>query len=244
MKKIVKNTKLGMAIPLVLILAATLGLLATYTIKSTQNHNKSNLTSYAQLQAHFIARAGTEHALLKTRYMHRELYDAICLSQGRNPLFDYSAVKTEAGVVTQATLEAAVSKYNPGPVFLYKVGDFTNTGLLTTGFNDPNKDKWLEAFMADIKSEGDAGLNGVLSFNKDNSFNDSILGRMSEPFEVASYTIKSLEIAAQTVAESETVATAVENSAVVELTINANVKTSRGTSWDYDIKKTVRINRQ
>jgi len=98
--------------------------------------------------------------------------------------------------------------------------------------------------MSDIKSEGDAGLNGVLSFNKDNSFNDSILGRMSEPFEVASYTIKSLEIAAQTVAESETVATAVENSAVVELTINANVKTSRGTSWDYDIKKTVRINRQ
>ncbi|MDD3001168.1 MAG: hypothetical protein PHF29_05380 [Candidatus Riflebacteria bacterium] len=244
MSKIVKNTRLGMAIPLVLALAGALGLLATYTIKSTQNHNKSNLTSYAQLQAHFIARAGTEHALLKTRFMHRELYDAICLSQGRNPLFDYSAVKTEGGVVTQATLEAAVSKYNPGPVFLYTIGEFTNSGLLTTGFNNPNKDLWLDAFMSDITSESDSGFNDVLSFSKTNSFNDSILGRMSEPFDVASYTIKSLEIAAQTVAESETTATAIENSAVVELTINANVKTARGTSWDYDIKKTVRINRQ
>lgn len=237
--------KSGVAIPLVLMCATVLGLLATFTIKNTRNYNKSNLTSYGQLQVYFLARAGVEHALLKTRYMQRELYDAICLSQGRNPLFDYTSIKTDTGAVSQADLEASVSRYNPGPIFLYEINAFTNSGLLSTDFSNANKDLWLDAFKSDICSEPatPGGNNSVLSFDSSNTFNEPILGRMSDPFTGANYTIDSLEIAASTVSEVDA-SDKIENSAVVELTILAEANIAKGTLWRHAIKKTVRINRQ
>lgn len=245
MKKYGLKQRLGMAIPLVLLFASVLGLLSTFAIKSTKSYNQSNLTSYGQLQVYFLARAGVEHALLKTRYMQRELYDAICLSQGRNPLFDYTSIKTELGNVSQGDLESSVSKYNPGPIFLYEVSAFTNDGLLTSGFTNSNKDLWLEAFMEDIRSEPlvAGGENSVLSFSNTNAFNNSILSRMAEPFTNASYTIDALELAANTVSEVAA-SDRIENSAVVELTISADANIAKGSVWRHAIKKTVRINRQ
>ncbi len=242
---LLENKKSGMAIPLVLLFATVLGLLATYTIKNAQNYNESNRTSYGQLQVYFLARAGVEHALLKTRYMQRELYDAICLSQGRNPLFDYTSIRTETGVVSQSNLENAVSRYNPGPIFLYEINEFTSDGLLTTGFNKANRDLWLDAFKSDICSETESagGENSILSFARSNSFNEPILGRMADPFTEASYKIDSLEIAASTVSTVDA-SDKIENSAVVELNMLAEARIAKGNVWNHAIKKTVRINRQ
>ena len=230
--------KKGMAIPLVLIFATVLGLLATYIIKNTQQYNRSNVTSYAQLQAHFVARAGVEHAMLKIKFLHRELYDAICLAQGRNPLFDFTQIKNLDAP------DEAISKYNPGPIFLYRQGDFANNRLLTQNFSvDSGREKrWLNEFMADIRSEvtrvpaGDT--NAVLNMSP---LPNQISSLMKEPFNKAQYGIKALNIAAQEISEETS---KVHNTAIIELTINSVVETARGETWDYDIKKTVKINRE
>lgn len=230
----------GMAIPLVLIFATVLGLLSTYIIKNTQQYNRSNQTSFSQLQAHFVARAGVEHAMLKIKFLHREFYDAICLAQGRNPLFDFTQISN------LDEPQNAISKYNPGPIFLYRQGEFNNNRLLTQNFSiDGGSEKrWLNEFMADIRSgvspteTGDT--NAVLNMVP---LPANISGLMKEPFNKAEYGIKALNIAAQEISEGGAAGSKVHNTAIVELVINATVETARGEAWDYDIKKTVKINR-
>ncbi len=230
----------GMAIPLVLIFATVLGLLSTYIIKNTQQYNRSNQMSYAQLQAHFVARAGVEHAMLKIKFLHRELYDAICLAQGRNPLFDFTQIKN------LDEPEKAISQYNPGPIFLYRQGEFTNNRLLTANFSiDGGTEKrWLNEFMADIRSgitpTATGDTNGVLSMMP---LPTHISSLMKEPFNKAQYGIKALNIAAQEISEDGAASSKVHNTAIIELVINSTIETARGEAWDYDIKKTVKISR-
>ncbi|MDD3149030.1 MAG: hypothetical protein PHD82_17200 [Candidatus Riflebacteria bacterium] len=238
--KLATNDRQGMAIPLVLIFATVLGLLSTYIIKNTQQYNRSNQTSFAQLQAHFVARAGIQHAMLKIKFLHRELYDAICLSQGRNPLFDFTQI------TNLDEPQNAISKYNPGPIFLYKQGDFANNRLLTTGFTiDAGSEKrWLNEFKADMRSQvtptANGDTNAVLNMFP---LPAQISGLMKEPFKKAQYGIKALNIAAQEITEGGAAGSKVHNTAIVEMVINATVETARGEAWDYDITKTVKINR-
>lgn len=230
----------GMAIPLVLVFATVLGLLSTYIIKNTQQYNRSNVTSYAQLQAHFVARAGIEHAMLKIKFLHRELYDAICLAQGRNPLFDFTQI------TSLDSPEDAISQYNPGPIFLYRAGEFANNRLLTQGFQvDAGKERlWLNEFMADIRSgispTSSGDTNAALSMIP---LPTEISSHMREPFNKAEYGIKSLNIAAQEISEDGGAGSKVHNTAIIELVINSVIETARGETWDYDIKKTVKISR-
>ena len=232
--------KRAMAIPIVLILATVLGLISTFMLKSQQQYNKSNKTSFAQLQTYFVARAGVQHAMLKIKYLHRELYDAICLSQGRNPLFDFSLINSG----DMKTPYKAIKSYNPGPIFLYGQGQYANDGVFTPNFNKTDCDKWLKSFMADINSNTDdlaateyGKANLVLDLNK---LDSKITGLMSEPFQKASYLVSSLNIAAQNIDDKTS---KVENNAIVELVINSAILTARQESWQYQIKKTVKITR-
>jgi hypothetical protein len=235
-----KTKRYGMAIPLVLVFATALGIVATYLIKSTQQYNRSNMTSFAQLQAHFTARAGIEHAMLKIKFLHRELYDAICLAQGRNPLFDFTQV-TDLN-----SPEAAIKPYNPGPIYLYRSGQFSPDRLFTPGFSMGGQERrWLDTFMSDIKSDATVfdgvSTNGVLSMKP---LPANIKNRMREPFNLAEYGVTSLNIAAQEIAETGGAgASRVSNTAVVEIVVQSTVETARGEAWDYEIRKTVRINR-
>lgn len=236
-----KQTKRhGMAIPLVLVFATALGIVATYLIKSTQQYNRSNMTSFAQLQAHFTARAGVEHAMLKIKFLHRELYDAICLAQGRNPLFDFTQV-TDLN-----SPETAIKSYNPGPIFLYRSGQFSPNRLFTPGFSMAGQEKkWLDTFKSDIKSDptvfDGVSTNGVLSMKP---LPANIKNRMREPFNLAEYGVASLTIAAQEIAETASAGgSRVSNTAIVEIVVRSVVETARGEAWDYEIRKTVRINR-
>lgn len=230
-----------MAIPLVLVFATALGIVATYLIKSTQQYNRSNLTSFSQLQAHFTARAGIEHAMLKIKFLHRELYDAICLAQGRNPLFDFTQI-TDLNAP-----ESGIKSYNPGPIFLYRSGQFNPNRLFTPGFSiaGGRERQWLETFMSDIKSDATVfngvSTNGVLSMKP---LPAEIKNRMREPFNLAEYGVTDLNIAAQEIAETvDASGSKVSNTAVIEIVVASTVETSRGEAWDYEIRKTVRINR-
>lgn len=231
--------KSGMAIPLVLILATILGLVSTAIMKSQQQYNRSNQVSFAQLQSYFVARAGVEHAMLKVKYLHRELYDAICLSQGRNPLFDFSLISN------MSQPYSAIKSYNPGPIFLYNSG-FTPQGVYTPNFNKNGKELlWLNAFKSDLNSNSTLNpntLDGIttnitLDYNR---MDTTIKNLMHEPFKKAEYGIAELNIAAQETSDNSS---KVENNAIVEIVINSSILTARDEAWDYQIKKTVKISR-
>ncbi|MGM0600303.1 MAG: hypothetical protein ACQETH_10875 [Candidatus Rifleibacteriota bacterium] len=238
---LIKNAKKGMAIPMVLVFATALGILATYIIKNTQQYNRSNQTSFAQLQAHFVARAGVQHAMLKVKFLHRELYDAICLAQGRNPLFDFTQI------TDLDSPEDAIKSYNPGPIFLFTSSEFTPNRLYVPGFtkNGGAETKWLDAFKADIKSDpvtvDGTDINSILSLKP---LPASIFSKMREPFSQGEYGIRELNIAAQEIDESTISGVSkVNNTAIVELVIGSSVITARNQNFDCEIRKTVRINR-
>lgn len=228
----------AMAIPLVLIFATILGLVSTFILKSSQQYNKSNQTSFAQLQSYFVARAGVEHAMIKIKYLHRELYDAICLSQGRNPLFDFSLI------TDMSAPQNAIKSYNPGPIFLYKSGEFAPTGVFTENFANDNKDQWINTFMSDltsISSDTPTTNNGQhINATIDFANLTDIKALMSEPFKQANYRVSQLNVAASEINEK---ANKVENNAIVELVIESSILTARDEAYDYTITKTVKVSR-
>ena len=236
--------KQGMAIPMVIVLAAILGLLSTFVVKGIKQYNQSNQTSHAQLQAYFIARAGVEHAMLKTKLLHRELYDAICLSQGRNPLFDYSQVK-------QSNIKDSIKSYNPGPIFLYKRGVHSNQGLFTDNFiaRQANATSWLDSYKSDLASNYKVtNINKILDIN---DLDKDVKNKMG--FQFAEYKVSDLNIAAQQTNENDS--SSIENSVIIEMTIGSEILTTRADankkttnhkyeeSWNYQIKKTIKISR-
>ena len=239
MKQTIK--KQGMAIPLVLIFATIMGIVSTFLIKNAQQHNKQNQTSFAQLQSYFVARAGVEHAMIKIKYLHRELYDAICMSQGRNPLFDFSLITDPRNPGN------AIKTYNPGPIFLYRSGDFTpETGTIFTNMsNKTGYDKWLRAFESDLTSNPNDNPN-----KDNNTTTNKVLDLMSmpeeikkliyEPYKAATYKLYDLGIAASEVEEKEN---KVDNNVIVEFKIKSEILTARDETYNFEIKKTIRISR-
>lgn len=215
----------GMAIPLVLLFATVLAVIGTVLIKTTRQTNRQNLTSYNQLQAHFVARAGMEHALLKIKYLQRELYDAICLSQGRNPLYDFSR---------------PISATNPGPAFLYTAGEFSPNGFFTPGFTKDNSTVWAQAFTEDLVS-GDTLPDGVV-YNSCLSFTSppaAVSGLMREHF-TGGYEVKTVGIAANNTVEQSAI---VNNQSIVEVTVKALITSARGETWEATLQRTVRVSR-
>lgn len=237
--------KKAMAIPIVLIFAAIMGIVSSFLIRSARQYNRQNLTSYTQLQSYFVARAGVEHAMLKIKYLHRELYDAVCLYQGRNPLFDYSLIKA------MNNPGEAIKPYNPGPVFLYKSGQFSpEMGTIYTKMDKKDGyDKWLKAFESDITS------NPIDNPNKDNGLTtNSILDitnmpsdikdLMREPCKSASYKLQDLNIAASEVKEIQNgTENKVDNNVIVEFNIRSEIVSARDETFNFEIKKTIRISR-
>jgi len=219
-----------MAIPLVLVFATVLSIVGVFIIKTNKEHARQNVTSYNQLQAYFVARAGLEHALLKIKYLHRELYDAACLAQGRNPLYDFSREPQK------------ISELTPGPVFLYYQSDANPVGFFTPNFDSkfPKARKWLDAFREDLysgKTIDGEDLNFVLTMI---DMPAKIKTLLHEPF-TGYYEVTALDLVAQNVDETNNMY--VNNQAIVEITVEAQINSARKESWVEKIKRTVRVSR-
>ena len=228
----------GMAVPLVLVFATIMGLLATFVIKSNSQNFRQNRTSFSQLQATFAARAGMEHALLKAKYFHKGLFDAACFAQGRNPLFNFD--------------QPIDTFTNPGPKFCIFMGDaspnstgFISPAALSTSLSGAltNPSSWLECFRTDITSKQDVNL--PLSMNP---LPTEIHDRMKFPY-VAGYQLTAVEVLAQNIAESEDL-NSVTNQVVVKLTVVAtatspftNSSISEPEMFTQELTRTVRISR-
>jgi len=84
------NNRKGMAIIIVIVFAVTL--LVLFASMSFQHRSVAGRTkvSLRDHQAHFAARSGMQHFLLKSRLFPTELYDAVEFMQGKNPYFEFS----------------------------------------------------------------------------------------------------------------------------------------------------------
>ncbi|MBI3037895.1 hypothetical protein HYY75_02430 [bacterium] len=239
---ILKRTKQrGMAIAIVLIFALSMSILGMFILRNTQQHYRENLKTANQLQAYFVAKAGLEHALLKIKYLPRELYDAACLSQGRNPLYDFS--KGLGGI----------TDYNPGPIFLFKSGEATP---IPGSFFTPNIDSisanippgmWLSAYKADVssgKTIDSVLINGVMSMAP--LPNEVAVHILSPPFG-GQYELSELKVLANRVDPGTTVS----NQAIIELTVTGIINNSgvpagnvHYENWTETLKRTVKVSRE
>lgn len=225
--------KKGFAVPLVLIFAAILAILGTFIFKNTTQYDTQNRTGFSQLQAHFVARAAFQHAMLKVKFLHRELYDAACLSQGINPLFDF----TDVDYTNPAS---SIKDYNPGPIFLYKSGQFSPSGIYTPGFAPPNdKDIWLKKFQEDIISGiaiGGTQYNWCMNLNPPSN---DVKSLMREPF-TGQYQMTELK---QVARETEEASANVSNYAIIEMTVVSTINNAKDQNFNYTMKKTIKVTR-
>ncbi|HNV69054.1 MAG TPA: hypothetical protein PKO06_05105 [Candidatus Ozemobacteraceae bacterium] len=223
----------GMAIPIVLGLALAMAILGAFVINTNKETYRQNITGLAALQAHFVARAGMEHAMVKVKYLERELYDAACLAQGRNPLFDFT--------------RPLHPLYNPGPAFLFYssqsgavglVGSFAaSMGSLPGCTTVPGA--WVDEFRADMNSGANisgTNVNMVLTMSP---LPNDVRSRMREPFN-AQYQVTSLNVLANTRNEA---ANQVTNRVIVDINVESTLTTARGQLFDHNLQKTIRIQR-
>jgi hypothetical protein len=243
--------KKAMAIEIVLIFAGIMGFLGVALLKTTSNNNKQFETSLAQLQSYFIARAGVEHAMLKIKYLHRELYDAICMYQGRNPLFNYTGINIKEPY-------KKISSTNPGPVFLFKENEVNlkNNSIIADWKEDNIKDEyknyksWINSFTKDLQSsykdENGTIKNSCLSMM---DLDKNIITKMTPEdgssfafFKQAQYLLASdsLAISAFKITEDNN---KIENNIVINFTIKSIFETSKSTTYNYEISRTVTISR-
>lgn len=226
----------GFAVPIVLIFATVLAVIGTFVFKNTRQYGAQTRTNLSQLQAHFLAQAGLQHAMLKVKLLNRELYDAALLSQGLNPLFDFNTISDYVNPHT------AINEYNPGPIFLYTNGAFTRNGLFTISFNPTGHDKdiWLKKFQEDIISGIDIDgtkYNWCLNMVPPPT---EITNLMSEPFS-GQYQITSLNIAAREV--DEAAANEVSNYAIIEMSVESTINNAKDENFRYSLKKTIKVTR-
>jgi hypothetical protein len=228
----------GIAVPVVLALIMSLASIGIFIFRWMQQQNRQNITSFHELQAHFIARAGMEHALLKVKFLQRELYDSACLTQGRNPLFDFSRKLDEFT--------------NPGPAFLYRSGEATPNleTFLTPGFaaqfanrrNPP--ETWVNSFISDLISGThlslglgkDLRVNSIMEMDRFPMARDFFVS----PLKKAAYRVAALEMTAQQTEDSKE---KVSNQMVVEITVEAELQSESGEKRKQQLKRTLRVSR-
>lgn len=93
--KIYYNSKKGSALIIALVFSFCMMIvLGTMVFRqtTTSSHNKLNLLNK---QAFFAARSAMQHFLLKAKLFPTELYDAVEISQGKNPLFNFTEFPSE-----------------------------------------------------------------------------------------------------------------------------------------------------
>lgn len=237
--------KKAMAIEIVLIFAAIMGIVGLFLLKTTQNNNKQLETSMAQLQSYFIARAGVEHVMLKVKYLHRELYDAVCLYQGRNPLFNYKGIDSNYPYKN-------ICATNPGPIFLFtsteqssdrpKSGTvFSKMDTFTSG-PYTNYSKWLDKFKEDLNSNyADNSCLDMLNLDANVQAKMKLGTSEFSPFKSAQYSLTNLDLGAFSVNEN---AGKIDNTVSISFTIESSYESAKQQPYNYKISRSITVSRE
>ncbi|MEZ7891360.1 MAG: hypothetical protein QMC67_06400 [Candidatus Wallbacteria bacterium] len=150
---LINSNSKGIIIPIVLIMSFIFVLfLFVLTNRNTAN-KRINMMDVERRKAYFLAKGGAQLALLKLSLLPTECYDALAISQLKNPFFSLAI-----GTVNPNPKD---SKYNPGPKFLT-----LDEGERKSKLNDPQMigtkeepmkgtlNEFIVAFMDDIKLRG------------------------------------------------------------------------------------------
>lgn len=238
----------AMALPIVLIFAVIMSFVSIYLLKNTRDTNTQIQTGFEQLQSYFIARAGVEHVALKVKYLNNELYDAFCMYQGRNPLFNYSLIKNIKSPWDP------ISQYNPGPIFLYKNdGDYPRNDIFSDMKNKNGYDNWVNTFRSDLVSRASLnpntgnGKNTVLDIidHMPSCMNTALTTKPNgnRMFKQAYYQLTDIGVSANQVVK--TGANRIENNMIIEFTIKSVYQSNKSEqNFDYEIKRTMLVKRE
>ncbi len=178
--------------------------------------------------------------MLKIKLLHRELYDAICMYQGRNPLFDFSQIKN------MSAPQNAIKTFNPGPIFLYKKGDLTpKPNSVFTDMSSKsdycNYSNWLNTFKADLTSVSSDNPFGTNAFLDLNNIPD-ITNLMSSKFKNAEY--KLTDISLPVLQVEENTKNLIENHIIIQFKVKSVFVSAKENAFDYEIKKSIKISRE
>ena len=236
--------KQGMAVPIVLIFATIMGFVAIFLLRNSRDSNVQTQTNMEQLQSYFIARAGVEHAMIKVKYLNRELYDAMCMQQGRNPLFDYSQIKDG----DEEKPWEAISQWNPGPIFLYPDSEKSrlikgvNSNMYSGNSVKVASSTWINVFKSDLVSkENPIPSNAILDIDDAKTEIESLLPGYV-PFVSGEYYVPEIRVSASKVKKNEDTKK-LDNNLVIEFTVRSNFVSAKNQAFDYEIKRTIKVSR-
>lgn len=141
-----KLNKKGISVLLVICIGMTLMALAVILMTSNTSNTGNMQEAKERTQSLFIAKGAQQHALLKFRLLPTEFYDAAALAIGKNPIYNFSKVK---------------SRYeNPGPAFF--TGDALVTNEATAQGNGGDEIPIFQRAGEWWLSEDDKKFNGVM----------------------------------------------------------------------------------
>lgn len=110
----------GMIFPMILIMVFIF-VLFVLTLNSFNSRNRQvNYRDVMRRQSLYIAEAGMQQALLKLKVLQTDCFDALMISQLKNPRFNFGQDMDGDGKITQADIVSNPrdEKYNPGPIYI------------------------------------------------------------------------------------------------------------------------------
>lgn len=220
----------GMLIPMILI-GMFIFIVFFFTLMRWNSANRRmNYQDVWGRKALYLAKGGTQLALLKVSMMPTECYDALSISQLKNPYFSFKiAAERVAAGKKPVNPNPKESDYNPGPQFL-------------TGASD-NRDSMLQdpAFVGTPEEPLDGDLNVFIkAFTDDIRFGgpqtDPITGERAAPYKhgIVASKVKVLAVKGQQLYNKQT----------VELTVKGWVYDGMNVRREKEVTKIVEVERK
>jgi|GEM_PF-6851398 len=225
----IKNRR-GMLIPIILI-GMFIFVVFFFTLMRWNSANRRmNYQDVWGRKAYYLAKGGTQLALLKVSMLPTECYDALAISQLKNPYFSFKiASERLANTKDEVNPNPKDVDFNPGPKFLTSVSDNRDAMLqdpvLTGTKDDPLSGKlneFIRAFAEDIKFSGTGS--------------DPVTGERSDPFRhgFRATKVKVLAVAGQQLYNKQT----------VELTVKGWVIDGMGIRREKEFTRIVEVERK
>ncbi|MBF0545811.1 MAG: hypothetical protein HQM08_15315 [Candidatus Riflebacteria bacterium] len=219
----------GFALQMAMLISTILLVYGGFLVFNTRIQNDISVSENYRLQAYLTSKAGIQQTVLKVKLMQRELYDDICLMQGRNPLFDFSK---------------KIDATNPGPIYLYHRGEADGHDFFTANLDAKLQNcvtkpsTWLDCFKNDLNSEWEFGVSEKKRVLTLQDLPSEIRSLMRDPFQ-ASYKIQDLKIIAQNTTENAK--SVVQDQFIAEIEVGAEVKSSHDAVFRHSVRHTLRV---
>lgn len=110
----------GMIFPMILIMVFIFVLFVLVLNSFNTRNRQINYRDVMRRQSLYIAEAGMQHALLKLKILQADCFDALMISQLKNPRFNFGQDMNGDGKISEADIvsDPRNEKYNPGPIYI------------------------------------------------------------------------------------------------------------------------------